>query len=44
MNFEIVGQKENWLIFEKDGTGIEIKSNMLDIVNIYQITKYINFL
>ena len=27
MIFEIVGQKEKWAIFEKDGKGVEFKGN-----------------
>ena len=28
MKFEIVGQKEKWAIFEKDGIGVEFKGNI----------------
>ena len=27
MIFEIVGQKDKWVIFEKDGNGVEFKGN-----------------
>ena len=29
MIFEIVGQKEKWAIFEKDGKGVEFKGNII---------------
>ena len=28
MIFEIVGQKVKWVIFEKDGRGVEFKGNI----------------
>ena len=40
MKFEIMGQKEKWLIFEKEGDGVEYKGNFLYEVNINEITKY----
>ena len=39
MKFEIMGQKEKWLIFEKEGDGVEYKGNFLYEVNINEITK-----
>ena len=29
MTFEIMGQKENWLTFAKEGSGIELKGNIM---------------
>ena len=29
MKFEIMGQKEKWLIFGKDGNGVEYKGNIV---------------
>ena len=40
MIFEITGQKENWLIFEKDGRGVEFKSNTFYKINTNEIFKY----
>ena len=40
MKFEIMGQKEKWLIFGKDGNGVEYKGNILYEENINYISKY----
>ena len=37
MKFEIMGQKEKWLIFEKEGNGVEYKGNILYKVNILKL-------
>ena len=33
MTFEIMGQKENWLTFAKEGNGIELKGNIMSCNN-----------